>query len=153
MIDDTGQGGFGMIEMLVVLAILGVLFSIALPGFRPHQMDDPAVLAQHVLSLTQATRLAAIKSNQARSVNISMRSRTIQSDTSADHIHVSDRLGFTVTYGQDDHATEDEAKISFFPGGGSTGGKIVFDRPGKTATVMVNWLTGAVSMEEQRLPQ
>lgn len=148
------EDGFGMIEMLVVLAIIGVMFSIALPHLRPHRSDTSIQLAQQVFSLAQATRLAAIKNNEPRSIAISVRNRDIKTETKGQAIQVPAGVEFNVTFGRGEEHASENGRITFFPTGGSTGGRISF-RQGNAepASVSVNWLTGAVSLENKPLPQ
>ncbi|MBB6166375.1 general secretion pathway protein H [Rhizobium wenxiniae] len=143
-----------MIEMLVVLAIVGIMFSIALPSLRPHRSETPIQMAQKVFSLAQETRLAAIKSNEARSISVSVQDRSIVSQAREKPVEVPKELEFVVTFGRGNEEATENAKITFFPTGGSTGGRITFRQNGADkATVAFNWLTGAISLDQASSPK
>ncbi|WP_312408654.1 GspH/FimT family pseudopilin [Rhizobium sp.] len=148
------EDGFGMIEMLVVLAIVGIMFSIALPSLRPHRSETPIQMAQKVFSLAQETRLAAIKSNEARSISVSVGDRTIGGQVRGNPVKVPKELDFVVTFGRGNEEATEDARITFFPTGGSTGGRITFRQNGADkAAVAVNWLTGAISLDQAPAPK
>ncbi|RYG99781.1 MAG: type II secretion system protein GspH [Alphaproteobacteria bacterium] len=140
------ESGFSMIEMLVVLAIIGLISSLAFPKLWSSRPERPRSFAQKVLLLAQTARLSAIKTNENRSLLILAQDRRIKADWSSQALVIPKQLSFVATYGQRSEATTSEARITFFPSGGSTGGAVEFTQGSEVVKVSVNWLTGSISL-------
>jgi general secretion pathway protein H len=144
---DYHDSGFSLIEMLVVLVLIGAVFGIAFPRINSGRESRPAQFAQRIFTLVQSARLSAIKSNTNRNIIISVQHRQIASEGSGDSLAVPKDLSFNATFGQRQEELKGDARITFFPSGGSTGGSLIFQGLNEeTASVEVNWLTGAVTL-------
>ncbi|EUB98368.1 hypothetical protein PMI07_004649 [Rhizobium sp. CF080] len=141
--------GFSLTEMLVVLAIMGILFSLAIPSYRSLTKVTPQSVAQQVLHMAQSTRLSALKTGTPKSLFLETTSGTIRSDAKVGTIVMPAAIAFSATIGRDNRTTAKQGNITFFPNGSATGGTIRFhsgDAP-ETA-LLVNWLTGVPTLTE-----
>jgi len=141
--------GFSLTEMLVVLAIMGVLFSLAIPSYRSLTRVTPKSIALQVLHMAQSTRLSALKTGIPRSLFLETTSGTIRSDAKVATIVMPAAIAFSATIGRDNRTTAEQGNITFFANGSATGGTIHFhsgDAP--EATLLVNWLTGVPILTE-----
>ena len=145
------EDGFSLAEMLVVLGIIGLLFSIALPSYRAMTRSTPAVIARQVLQMAQLTRLAALKGGTPKALMMDAEAKIIRSDAGDDEAVVPAAVSFSATFGRDAKATSRQGSITFFPDGTATGGTISFEAAGSPDVVLtINWVTGVASLSETR---
>jgi general secretion pathway protein H len=127
------ERGFTLIEMLVALGIAAVLVGAAF-SMLPQRSStlDVAGAARRMAANLREARSAAIAGNRPVDVPFD----------------VADGHGLTLelvtTEGLRQGATV--GSIRFFPDGGSSGGGIVVSTGRQHARVMVDWLSGSVSV-------
>jgi general secretion pathway protein H len=147
------DGGFTLIELLVVLAIAALLFVLVAPsGARQRDRAELARSARAIAAGLQATRSRAIIDNRPSVFGIDVDSRRF---TGAGENVVGELprgASFILTTTADEAASASLAGIRFFPDGSSTGGGIVLTRGSDRSDILVDWLTGAVSIHEQHAP-
>ena len=128
--------GFTLVELLVVLAIIGLSLAIVAP-----------LLARHSggASLNAAASEIRTVLNQARSTAIA-EDRTVAFRGDPAGGYWLDRNHFTLPLMNGIQplrvATAGTARISFFPSGGSSGGRIVVSSGGAERELVVDTLTG-----------
>ncbi len=147
-----GEAGFTLIEMVCVLAIIGLLASVALPaiprGTSQARLEGYAV---ETASLLIADRDAAIRRHAVVRAALAPggagilsgaypRGVTYPGDVAVDAVLAKTCAG---------HATG--ATIDFFPNGGSCGGTVELARGDIGYQIRVNWLTGAVEITPRKL--
>ncbi|MGK6317746.1 prepilin-type N-terminal cleavage/methylation domain-containing protein [Neorhizobium sp. DT-125] len=143
------NAGFSLMEMLVVLAVLGLLFSIAVPSFRSLTKPTPASIARQVLHEAQLTRLAALKAGRPRSLIMDAEAKFIRSDAKDEGIQIPPAISFSATFGRDEKTTLKQGSITFYPDGSATGGILRFAASGSPAVVLsINWLTGIPALSK-----
>lgn len=152
MVIESSDAGFSLTEMLVVLAILGLLFSLSFPALHSLTMPTPASFAREIFYAAKFARLAAIKTGKPTDLIIDTKARFIQPSNKAKRIEVPKEISFFAAVGRDEKTTFERGSITFFPEGGSTGGMIRFQREGASDVILsVNWLTGIPTMAETSL--
>ncbi|MBB3743098.1 general secretion pathway protein H [Rhizobium sp. BK591] len=136
--------GFSLLEMLVVLAILGALFAVALPQFRPSNSVTTRNLASRIAEDARFARLVAIKKGSQTVLSIDTTERVIRSGGGREDIAIPASVSLTATVGRNSDTTVSRGDIRFFADGSSSGGEITLNRDsGKDIRIQINWLTGS----------
>ena len=150
--DGRGEAGFALIEILCVLAIIGMLAAIILPAIprattraklESYAVETAVLLkADRNAALRRQIQVATLVDAEARSIRSGATGRVVRlpNDVSLDAILAS-RCADRIT----------GRSIDFFPSGMSCGGTIALARPGMGFEVRVNWLTGGVEIVPQKL--
>jgi general secretion pathway protein H len=143
------QRGFTLIEMLVVLTIAALIVGLALP--RLTGATETATLrtaAHEVAAALRNTRSLAMTRGQTEAFVIDIANGAFRAGTaSPGRLPRGVRLALvTVT---SDQASASQGRIQFFADGSSTGGGLLLATGKKRSQVLVDWLTGRVSVAEE----
>ncbi|MBV7518877.1 GspH/FimT family pseudopilin [Ensifer sp. ENS12] len=139
------DNGFSIVEMLVVLAIIGLAAAIALPNLLPRRGQRPELIAAAAMQLAQTARLRAVSSGSSVSVVIDVAQNLLKLEPGVQMLTVPPGVAMEAIVGRDSTTTVDRGSIVFFPNGGSTGGQITFgDSSGRSSVLRVDWLTGSL---------
>jgi general secretion pathway protein H len=142
-----GEGGFTLLEIICVLAIIAMLAAIALPAFpRGTSRSMLEAYALETAAMLKADRYAAIRRGAAVATDLSAISRTVRSGATGRMLQLPQDVGFNAILASqcDRHAAG--LAIEFLPSGMSCGGTIFLSRLGTTLEVRVTWLTGGVEI-------
>lgn len=140
------ERGFMLIELLAVLAILSIVL-VAAPPLLSKAM--PAVelrtTTRDVATALRATRNLAITTNREATFTLDVSNGQYGPSGQGPSHRIPSSFGVSFLTAESERVTREEARIRFFPNGGSTGGRIRLERDGRTNDVTVDWLTGHVS--------
>jgi general secretion pathway protein H len=148
----SGERGFALIEILCVLAIIGMLAAIILPAIpRATSRARLEGYAVETAALLEADRNAALRRRIQVTTQVDAEARLIRSGVTGRAIHLPNDVSVDamLTSRCADRAVG--RSIDFFPSGMSCGGVIALARPGMGYEVRVNWLTGGVEIVPQKL--
>lgn len=146
---DAAAHGFTLLELLIALAIAALLFVFVVPvGSRQRDHAELTNAARAVAAGLRLTRLAAVNAGRTAVFAVDVDHALYQPAGSASTavprgVQLALLTARTETHGD---AVGD---IRFFPDGSSTGGGVALSRGGDRFEVLVNWLTGGVSVHEQ----
>lgn len=140
------DAGFSLLEIMIALAILalamglvGVGFARSSAGFR-----FDAATQDLALSLREANA-RALRSGREIVVVIDVDGRRYQLQQDQP-VALPEGAGIRVVSGGQVMNAERQPAIIFYPNGGSSGGAITLTEQDRSATLSVDWLTGAVGI-------
>ena len=149
---DAGERGFALIEMLCVLAIIGMLAAIILPAIpRTTTRARLESYAVETAALLKADRNSALRRQIQVTTQIDAEARSIRSGVTGRVIRLPKDVSLDAMLASRCADREAGRSIDFFPSGMSCGGVIALARPGMGFEVRVNWLTGGVDIVSQKL--
>jgi general secretion pathway protein H len=144
--------GFALIEILCVLAIIGLLAAIILPVIpRSTTRARLESYAVATAGLLKADRSAALRRQVQVTTQIDAAARSIRSGATGRMVRFPDDVAMEAILASRCADRNAGASIDFFPSGTSCGGTIALSRPGAGFEVRVNWLTGGVDIVPQKL--
>lgn len=139
--------GFTLIEMLAVIVLLAVAVTVAavtLHGRNGRQLDTTA---QRIAAGLRDTRTRAMATSRPQWFVVDLRGRTFAAPGRDPHALPA---GATVhvTSAAEDTTRAGVARIRYFPDGSSSGGRIALGDAHRSVQVNVDWLTGAVTVDD-----
>lgn len=147
-----GESGFALIEILCVLAIIGLLAAIILPAVpRATSRAKLESYAVETAALLKADRSAALRRQIQVATRIDAASRSIRSGVTGRVVKLPADVTLDAVLAARCADRIAGRSIDFFPSGMSCGGTIALTRPGVGFQVRVNWLTGGVEIVTQRM--
>jgi general secretion pathway protein H len=146
----SSTGGFTLLELVVVLAIAAALFALALPsGSKQRDRAEMVNAARTVAAALRQTRSQAITAGRpaAFAIDIASARYGAAGARSAEQLPRGTEVSVMTT--APDRRGETTGLIRFYPDGSSTGGGVSLQRGRDRFDILVNWLTGGVSIHEQ----
>jgi len=145
--NDSGQTGFTLIEMVCVIALIAMLAAVLLP-IAPRQTSRSRLQAYalETATLLKADRNAAIRAGADVSTLVDARSRAIRSGVTSQIIRIPDDVRFDALLPATCRQQVALSTISFFADGMSCGGTIALARLDTAYEIRVNWLTGRIEI-------
>lgn len=135
-------------ELLVVLAVLGLALALAAPSLnRALPGLELRSDARTVAGALREARALAIGGNRETTLIFDVEQRTLRLGDRA-LVRLSPRLGVSVQSASSEAPAPGMGGISFFPDGTSTGGRVTLALGERQRHVVVDWLTGAISVIE-----
>ncbi|HWE75576.1 MAG TPA: GspH/FimT family pseudopilin [Stellaceae bacterium] len=142
------QRGFTLIEMLVVLTIAALIVGLALP--RLTGAEEKATLrtaAHEVAAALRNTRSLAMTRGQTEAFIINTANGAFRAGQAAPaQLPRGIQLALVTTTADQESASQ--GRIQFFADGSSTGGGVLLASGKTRSQVLVDWLTGRVSIAE-----
>jgi general secretion pathway protein H len=145
--DSAGQDGFTLLEIVCILAILGILVAILLPAFpRGTSRSRLESFAIEAAGLLKADRNAALRRRVQVATQIDPTQHTIRSGATGRTVRVPDDVGFDAILATRCNQRAAGPTIRFLASGMSCGGVIQLTRLGTGYEIRGNWLTGGVEV-------
>jgi general secretion pathway protein H len=133
-------------ELLVVLAILGFALALAAPSLiRALPGLELQTSARAIAGALREARTLAIAGNREVTLVVDVRRRTLQVGQ-GNAIQLDPRFGLSLRTATTELHGRESGGIRFFPDGTSTGGSLILALGERQRHVVVDWLTGAVSV-------
>ena len=143
------QGGFTLLEILVVLVIATLLFTLIPPLFSGALPGVKLKGAARDLAVTMRdVRSQAIITNTEQTIHLDMEAQAYQVGSGKPAALPE---GITIT--MQPHTEETglgttQPYLRFFPDGSSSGGQFILQDSSRSYQLDVDWLTGAIQINE-----
>jgi general secretion pathway protein H len=142
-----GEGGFTLIEVVCVLAIIALLAAVLLPEIpRGTSHSRLEAYALEIATLLNTDRNAAIRRRASIATEIDATGRSVRSGASARTVRVPNDVQFDAALASRCNQLAAGSLIVFFSSGMSCGGVIALTRLGTGFQIRVNWMTGGVEI-------
>ncbi len=141
------EDGMLLIELLVVLAVLAVISTIALPRAHIGRGPSLGLVASDIAAKLRAARSMAIAQNHDVSFALDTDARTYGVAGTGSPQTLPAAIDVSVTTARQYIREAKEAHLVFFSDGTSSGGTIRLADQNQSVAIGVEWLTGAVHIE------
>ena len=145
MTPDTSKGGFTLIELVVVIALLALVAAIAVPSAsRLIDLSSPSDDVERLAAALRQARMAAIVEGRPRHVFIDPAHR--QWRHGKDVTTFDSIASITTAVPPVGRRANGMSSIVFLPDGSATGGRIALGDGHRRRIVTIDWLTGNVAI-------
>jgi general secretion pathway protein H len=147
------ERGFTLLELLVALAIVGVILAFV-PGFllRGQPGLDVDVAARAIADALRQARSHAVLHNRDQLFALDVEERLFRIAGQRASVQMAKGIEVTFQTARSELMSETIGQIRFFPDGTATGGRIGLTLDGRHVEVIVDWLTGLVSVNHATAP-
>lgn len=148
MTKHHATAGFTLIELVAVLAILALAAAWAVPllGRAPAELDIKTTALDIAAALTD-TRTAALRTSREQAFTLDIAGSRYWSDAAPRPRSLGRGIGVAFATIASEQGKSGDGRIRFYPDGSATGGRIQLSDGARRATVTVDWLTGAASID------
>jgi general secretion pathway protein H len=142
------EDGFTLLELLVVLVIIGLVLAL-IPGFmlRGQPGLDVDVAARALADALRQTRSQAVLQNREQLFALDVEERLFRAGEQRAPVQIDKNIAITFQTARSLLMSDTTGRIRFFPDGSATGGRIGLTLNGRHAEVVVDWLTGLISID------
>ena len=148
------SAGFTLLEILLVLAIIGMASVLIVPNIGNLESRTFSTQIRQASNLLNYARRTAVVHGQPASIEFyaEREDGLVDSDRVSSRVSVGswESAGAEIIFidsTERETVVESKTEITFFPEGGSTGGKLMLVLDERHATIEINPFTGRVSQE------
>ena len=147
---DAGRcRGITLIELLVVMAILALTLVVMAPMvMRGSAGVGLAAAARNVAAGLRLARSEAVSQNREVTFELDVAQRSYRVAGATHNFDESGSLSVELFTARSEQLGSERGAIRFFPDGGSTGGGVTIGNDSREFRILVDWLTGKVSIVE-----
>lgn len=157
--------GFTLVEMLVVLAVMALIIAIVPPFLGGgHSRAELATTTRAIEAALRETRSLAVRQGRTQSFLVDAASGSYRGGDKDRTRHVPSGIRLSLFTAADGPPASDDGgdapaeqkpreappAIRFFADGSSTGGGIHLRQGARQSDIVVDWLTGRLSLESAR---
>ncbi|MDM8566757.1 prepilin-type N-terminal cleavage/methylation domain-containing protein [Candidatus Halobeggiatoa sp. HSG11] len=154
MISSVGKSnntGFTLLELIIVMVIVGMMAMLVVPNVGTSQGAILKAQVREAMAVLRYTRRAATIQGKQKTIILKEGGESAQKTNVDSGVWTS--RGVSLQRKQSDDNDDKSEKnnisteVSFYPEGGSSGGKIVFTFNKHTAEIEINPLTGKIKSD------
>lgn len=139
--------GFTLLELTVALLIAALLLVMVVPsGNHRYASAELRVSARDVAAALRLTRSRAIAANREAEFALDLAHAVYRPAGAAAPVPLPNGTRIALFTAEEEMLSDTAGAIRFFPDGSSSGGGVALSRGGERYDVLVDWLTGGVSI-------
>jgi general secretion pathway protein H len=144
---SSSESGFTLLEMIAAIAMIALAVSVVMPrlGLNRQAMKVRAT-AVELASNLKITRSAALSRNVDAVLVIDTANRNYSATGAVKTMQIPRDMALTFEAQAAESPRASEGGFRFRPDGSSSGGRIKLKSGAEAATISVDWLTGAVTL-------
>ena len=139
--------GFTLIEMLAVIALIAIAVTVTAVSLHGRGRGRLDAAAQQMAAGLRDTRTRAMATSRPQGFTVDLRDHSFAAP-GREPRRLPANAAVQVTSAAEDATQAGVARIRFFPDGSSSGGHVVLSVPHHSVLVAVDWLTGAVTVDQ-----
>ncbi|MBN8481018.1 MAG: GspH/FimT family pseudopilin [Xanthomonadales bacterium] len=139
--------GFTLIEIIVVIALIGIVATVAALSFsRSLAGARIEAASRDLVAALRYTRGQAIVKGEQKVLTLDLEHNTYQAPAKGS-IELPKDMQLRLTTAQQELVDENKGGIRFFPDGSSTGGNIAVVLGQREWKINIGWLTGEITLD------
>lgn len=141
--------GYTLMEVLVALVVIGLVLAavpLMVGGKRPGA-EIRAAAIEVAAGLRQA-RGSAIARFSSEVFTLDTERRVYRVGANGRETALPETVTLSLYTAREEQQDDNTGRIRFFPDGSATGGRVTLTAEGRKYVVAVDWLTGAVTLEQ-----
>ena len=145
------DAGFTLFELLVALAIVALATLIAVPLVkRGSAGQEIRIAAADLVSASRTAKARAIRTAGETALNLDVAAREYWSDAEPRRRRLPAGLAIRLDVPAGERTGTGTGRVRFFADGSSSGARLALGDGRQTATIAVDWLTGAAHVTWSR---
>ena len=148
----AGGKGFTLLELIVVLAIAALLLTMVLPVGGKRGGRELARAAREIAAALRVVRERAILANETAALTVDLEHGFYQGDGGGRPAAFPRGAAVRLVTTAEEQENPRLGRIRFYADGSASGGGVLLSRDGERLAVLVDWLTGGVSVRVQNAP-
>jgi len=142
--------GFTLLELMIALAIAVFIMALVLPtGSRRGDRQMVSGAARDIAQSMRLARSSAVIHNRSAAIVFDIANAAYGSGKQVTVLPRGTQM--TLRTAQSEELSATEGAIRFYPDGSSTGGGVTLARGATRFNVLVDWLTGSVSIKDDSI--
>lgn len=148
---EDREAGMTLVELLVVLALIAIISAVAYPDFsRPRSSAEPKTAALRIAATLRDQRALAILRNANSQVTYDAELRRFSTLEGRPIESIPSDISVSFEAAKRRNSNTSNIALIFFPDGSSSGGTITLSSGTVEQRVTIDWLTGAILIEEPK---
>ncbi len=143
--------GFTLIEIIIVLVISVLGFSVISSNINSGNYGTKLQLvSRDIASALRYAQSQALLNQQSVAVDINLKDNSYSLSNQQKQYSFNQAISVSLVIAEEEYSAEQIASIRFFPDGSSTGGRIKLEWGNQFRQIDVNWITGQVTINENK---